>query len=125
MELTREPRRVVKRKPYNEMRKKVPQHRRFNRDSAADLICAQAKKMDMTRSEMARYCKISVQYVNKMLLTDTSTLKPKYIDLFAEALGMTESETKRVHHLAALEQGFKIGPYKPEKMRGKVEEEAE
>ena len=109
---------------HKEMRKIVPKFRRFNRSCAADLIKLKAYEMDVTRAELAAACDppITVKYVNQMLITQRK-VKPEYIKQFCEHLAMTDEETRRVYHAAALEAGYMIGPY-PEKKRGEEAEEA-
>src|SRR6478735_2463013 len=101
-------------RPHKEMRKVVPKHRRFDRTKANDLICLKAYEMDMTRQELADKTGLSRAYVNKLLITAPKCLKPVHIKQFAEVLGMTEEETRRVYHAAAVMQGYIIGPYSPE-----------
>lgn len=99
-------------------RKVVPQYRRFDRTKAADLICMKAYELDITRQQLADALGVSLQYVNKLLITAPQKLRPELIKKFGMALGMTPDELRRVYHAAALEQGFDIGPYIPRKKPG-------
>ena len=106
------------------MRKVVPKFRRFDRSCAADLISMKAYEMDITRAQLAAGCtpQITDKYVNQMLITQ-KRVKPLFIKQFCETLGMTDEETRRVYHAAAVEAGYNIGPYRVGKQN--VEEKAE
>jgi hypothetical protein len=110
--------RSIKRQHRVGSKKVVPQHRRFDRTKAADLICMKAYQLDITRAELAVALNVSIQYVNKLLITDPKGLKPHLIRQFGVALGMTREELRRVFHAAALEQGYAIGPFVPFKKYG-------
>lgn len=111
---------------HKEMRKVVPKFRRFNRSCAADLISMKAYEMDTTRAELGAACNppITDKYVNQMLITQ-KRVKPNFIKQFCETLGMTEEETRRVYHAAAVEAGYNIGPYRTGKQNGEEEAQAD
>jgi hypothetical protein len=83
-----------------------------------------AYEMDITRAQLAAGCtpQITDKYVNQMLITQ-KRVKPLFIKQFCETLGMTDEETRRVYHAAAVEAGYNIGPYSAGKQN--VEEKAE
>lgn len=92
------------------MRKVVPK-RNIDKKTAAGLIRFYAYEADITRQQLAEALGISRGYFNMILTYNKKKLRPYMIDVIGKELALTEEQTKQIHHFAALEQGYRIGPY--------------
>jgi transcriptional regulator with XRE-family HTH domain len=105
------------------MKTQVPQYRTFRSNKANDLIAKKCKQLCVTRQILAERVGMSRANVNRLLITQPNTLKPRHIKAFTEALGMSYEEARQVYFAAALMQGYQIGLYKGDRNVEAQEEE--